>query len=427
MATLPNPGSRSSGGQSLNLFMAGLAALALAFFTFAMPDGLFSSLVARSGLPNLIAAAEPPLGLKARGAVIAAVAILIFASVLLLFRAIDRISARAATAKAEPAEAEAPRLRRADAHPDAPARRPLLAGRDLGDYVEPEEDEELFEYPPIEETFADLEVRPLPGFLAEEVEAPPAAIEQVPAAFAQPRENPEIDFLVAQLPDIGEVGDHESISELMRRLESGLSQRELEAGSSREHAEPALDEPQGVPQWLDASEPLELDVAAPALDAAEVEAEAKADGPQTIDFSALRSAGRDIPEHGEIEAAQPEAIDFASLRSSGPVISELGEIEGDEPEAIDFAALRSSDRHISEFGEIEPEAEADEEYEEEADEEPAGLGYASLRTRTPLDLSQPLPPAPEPYDEEVVPPAEPQVGHRLRGTINDLRRIAARG
>jgi hypothetical protein len=403
MATLPNPGSRSGGGQSLNLAMAGIAALALAFFTFAMPDDLFSSLIARSGLPGIIAAAEPPLGMKARAAVIAAVAILIFATVLLLFRAIDRIGARPVTAKAEPAEAEAPRLRRADAHPDAPARRPLLAGRDLGDYVELEDDEEIFEHAPIEEKFADLEVSPLPGFLAaEEAEAPVAAIEQAPA-FARPNEGKDLDSLVSQLPDIGEVDGHESISELMQRLESGLSQRELDSGPDRADAEPALAERPKVPQWMNPSEPLELDVAAP-LDAAEL-AEAQADEPEPIDFSAIRAAGQVSPEFGEMEA--------------------------DEPEAIDFSVLRSSDRNISEFGEIEPEAEAveyeDEEHVEESDEEAVGLGYASLRTRTPLDLSQPFPQAPEPHSEEEAPPVEPQVGHRLRGTINDLRRIASRG
>ncbi len=422
MATLPNPGSRSSGGQSLNLFMAGLAALSLAFFTYAMPDGLFSSLIARSGLPNLIAAAEPPLGMKARGAVIAAVAILIFAAVLLLFRAIDRISARPATAKAEPAEAEAPRLRRADAHPDAPARRPLLAGRDLGDYVEQDDEDDYFEHDEVEERFADLEVRPLPGFLtAEEAEAPDS-IEPIQAVHAQPDERNHIDALVSQLPDIGEVGGHESISELMQRLESGLSKRELDSAGEPEDEGLALEARQTVPQWLDSSEPLELDVAAPALDSGPFAEADETQEAEPIDFSALRSAGRPLPE---IEADEPEPVDFAALRSSSRTISEMGEIEN-EPEPVDFAALRSSDRQISEFGELEPEAEADEDLEEE-DEESVGLGYASLRTRTPLDLSQPFTPPAELQAEEEAPPVEPQVGHRLRGTINDLRRIAGRG
>lgn len=401
MATLPNSSARSGGGQSLNLAMAGLAAVALAFFTYAMPDGLFSSLVSRSGLPGLIAAAEPPLGMKARAAVIAAVAILIFAAVLLLFRAIDRISARPVKAPADMEDAEAPRLRRADAHPDAPARRPLLAGRDLGDYVEPDEGDDDFDLPPAEEKFADLDVRPLPGFLAaDEVEAPAAAIEESPVSYAQPGVDSDIDDLVSQLPDIGDVGGHESISELMQRLESGLSQRELSAEDGIADAEPAARAP--LPQWLNAAEQVEAN-----------EAES-------------------VPEPAALEQAEaydPDAIDFAALRSSGRRISEFGEIEDDEPEAAEFEAPRSSELNLSGFAEIEPEAEADDESEEEAEDEDetVGLGYASLRTRTPLDLSQPFPQAPEPEAEEAAPPVEPQVGHRLRGTINDLRRIASRG
>lgn len=405
MATLPNPGTRSSGGQSLNLAMAGLSAVALAFFTFAMPDDLFSSLVARSGLPDLVAAAEPPLGMKARGAVIAAVAILVFALVLLMFRAIDRISARPAGSKAPAEEAEAPRLRRADAHPDAPARRPLLAGRDLGGYVEAEEEEDHFDPLPVEEKFADLEVSPLPGFLAaEQIEA--AEVQEVPVeepshAFDQRQESAGIDFLVSKLPDVGEAGGRESISDLMHRLESGLSQRELDSGSDALQSAPAARE--ALPQWLDSSGADDQPPATPAREAAEA-------------------------EEGE---TRPREIDFGALRSSGPRISELGEIEDQEEQPIDFAALRSSDRHISDFAQFEPKAGADEEEEHEeesaVEDESAGLGYASLRTRTPLDLSQPAPSLPEPSAEEEAPPVEPQVGHRLRGTINDLRRIASRG
>jgi hypothetical protein len=403
MATLPNSGARSSGGQSLNLAMAGLAALSLAFFTYAMPDDLFSSLIARSGLPGLVAAAEPPLGMKARGAVIAAVAVLVFALVLLLFRAIDRISARPARAAADSAEAEAPRLRRADAHPDAPSRRPLLAGRDLGDYVEPEDEDDYFDPPPAEEKFADLEVSALPGFLAgDEAEATEAEVEDVPVSYVPPaREDSDIDALVSQLPDLGETGGNESISELMQRLESGLSERELGAGPVQ--SEPVPEQRETIPQWLDASRQVEMDEAGSQPETAELE---------------------------QAEADEPEAIDFTALRSSGRRISEFGEIEPAEAEPAGFAEPHSSELNLSQFAEFEPEAEAEE--GEEPEDESVGLGYASLRTRTPLDLSQPFPQASEPSREEPVaeeapPIVEPQVGHRLRGTINDLRRIAARG
>ena len=230
---------------------------------------------------------------------------------------------------------------------------------------------------------------------------PKPQFEGAPVSFAPPSEERDIDALVSQLPDLGEVGGHESISELMQRLESGLSERELSADPDPVEAEPVSAERAPMPSWLTASDQVE-DVAAPSPDAA---------------APALA------------EAQEPEGIDFAALRSSGRRISEFGEIEAEEPEAADFAAPNSTELNLSGFAEFEPEAEADEdeESEEEAEDESPGLGYASLRTRTPLDLSQPFPQAPEPQAEEVEAPVEPQVGHRLRGTINDLRRIAGRG
>src|SRR5687768_4557361 len=97
MATLPNSSSHG-GGNALNLGVATLAAGALGFLVFAMPGDLFADLVVRSSLPEYVAAAQPPLGMKARGAVIAAGAILTFLSVLTLLRGLDRLSARPARA-----------------------------------------------------------------------------------------------------------------------------------------------------------------------------------------------------------------------------------------------------------------------------------------------------------------------------------------
>src|SRR5688500_16318522 len=97
MATLPHSG-RSAGGNALNLGVAALAAGAIGFLVFAMPDDIFTELVIRSGLPGILAAAEPPLGMKARGATIAAGAILSFIAVLLLLRGLDRLAPRRARA-----------------------------------------------------------------------------------------------------------------------------------------------------------------------------------------------------------------------------------------------------------------------------------------------------------------------------------------
>src|SRR5688572_27448925 len=287
MATIPHSSSHGGGGNALNLGVATLAAGALGFLVFAMPGDLFADLVVRSGLPDYVAAAQPPLGMKARGAVIAAGAILTFLSVLILLRSLDRLSARPARAagpeRAEP-DADAPRLRRADAHPDAPSRRPLLAGRDLGELVEPDE----IEFPD-DEMFADLPAQPLPGFLTEDrpaareaPEAPvaeeeepaaeeaepvaekvePAAEEEEPLVLDSPLEERSVEALVSQLPEAEDVGDN-SITSLMQRLESGLVEREIvaeepaEASTGTEavpeaEAAPVAEQPDApqAPAWL---------------------------------------------------------------------------------------------------------------------------------------------------------------------------------
>lgn len=110
----------------------GLAALGVVV----MPDAALETLVMGSGLPAVLASAEPPLGLTARaglalgaGGFIAVVTWLAL-FVLLGMRGIS-LSARRAAFGTD--EVTAPVVRRADAHPDAPPRPPLLATRDLGD------------------------------------------------------------------------------------------------------------------------------------------------------------------------------------------------------------------------------------------------------------------------------------------------------
>ncbi|HEX5184405.1 MAG TPA: hypothetical protein VFW19_14810 [Allosphingosinicella sp.] len=133
----------SGKGGLLDNGVAALAALSAAFAFYAMPEALFARLILASHIPDLVAAAHPPLGAKARLAVVLVVAGLAYAFVWTLMRALDSLGApKAAPAPAD--EEAAPRLRRADAHPDAPSRRPLFAGRDLGDPY----DDEPFELAP---------------------------------------------------------------------------------------------------------------------------------------------------------------------------------------------------------------------------------------------------------------------------------------
>src|SRR5687768_15435171 len=224
-------------GHAFDSGLAALAALSAGFVAFAMPDALFAGLVEASRLPDFVPAAQPPLGETARLAATGAAALLTFGAVWALMALLGRVPA-ARKPEAEP-EAEAPRLRRADAHPDAPARRPLLA-RDLG---EPLDLEDYPEAPAGEEPpFAEADYRPLPGFLVpqtpepepvaeaepEWVEPEPEAeLEAVPVAEAPPEAEAEplpISELAAQLPDSEEEPD-QSLSQLANRIEFGLSRK----------------------------------------------------------------------------------------------------------------------------------------------------------------------------------------------------------
>jgi hypothetical protein len=224
---------RTHGAGALDLAVAGLAAIAVAFVTFAMPDDIFSRLISQSGLPSFIAAAEPPLGMKARMAVIGVGAVLTFAAIWMLLRALDRIPTRRARAESpaagnEPAFVpEAPRLRRADAHPDAPPRRPLLAGRDLGEPAAPEEPGDK------EERFADLVASPLPGFPAPEAEDVPEISEEQDTLELTEPVPITTEILDSRLPANPEESGERSITDLMRRLEHGLSERREPATPSQ--------------------------------------------------------------------------------------------------------------------------------------------------------------------------------------------------
>ncbi len=218
-------------GRAFDSGLAALAALSAGFIAFAMPDALFAGLVEASRLPDFVPAARPPLGETARLAATGAAGLLTFGAVWTLMALLGRVPA-ARKPEAEP-EAEAPRLRRADAHPDAPARRPLLA-RDLGEPLD------LEDYPEaaIEEepAFAEADHRPLPGFLVPQTpepepvaEAEPEWVEPEPEAEleAEPEAEAEplpISELAAQLPDSEEEPD-QSLSQLVNRIEFGLSRK----------------------------------------------------------------------------------------------------------------------------------------------------------------------------------------------------------
>lgn len=209
---------RGVGRNALDLPVAGLAAMAALFVAFALPADLLSDLVGASGLPSLLAAAEPPLGLTARIAIGLVGALATFGLVIALLRLLDRSGLDADKPVRAPAPApdidEALKLRRRDSHPDAPVRRPISATRDLGEPAPP---------------FSPRAVPPLPDpvavAIAVEAPAPPPEPEPAP----EPAETP------SSLPD------------LMERLERGLSRRAGRSAAAAPEAPP----PQVFPEAAD--------------------------------------------------------------------------------------------------------------------------------------------------------------------------------
>jgi hypothetical protein len=211
-------------GRAFDAGLAALAALSAGFVAFAMPDPLFSGLVEASRLPDFVAAAQPPLGDTARSAAVAAAALGIFAAVWALMAVLGRRPARREAAP-EPV-LQVPRQRRADAHPDAPPRPPLLA-RDLG---EPLELNEVAPEPVEDAPFEEVDRRPLPGFLIPQ-EAEPEPVAEADFAEAEPEAQPEpeaeavpIAELAARLPEAEEESS-DSLSQLVNRIEFGLSRK----------------------------------------------------------------------------------------------------------------------------------------------------------------------------------------------------------
>lgn len=119
---------------NLALTGAGLAGVLVALATLAIPGSLLEDMVVTSGIAAFIPAAEPPLGVTARiymgvfaGGAAALIAWFLLSALLVW---------RDSRSELEEEGVRAPVVRRADAHPDAPPRPPLLATRDLGMPVE---------------------------------------------------------------------------------------------------------------------------------------------------------------------------------------------------------------------------------------------------------------------------------------------------
>ncbi|MBO9711402.1 hypothetical protein [Sphingomonas sp.] len=117
----------------MNLPVAPLAGAALggavAAAALVLPAATLESVVSGSGLPSILAAAEPPLGMTARLAVAGGSGALV---ALVSWFGLFLLLGTRGLSLGERQPGHVPVIRRADAHPDAPPRAPLLATRDLG-------------------------------------------------------------------------------------------------------------------------------------------------------------------------------------------------------------------------------------------------------------------------------------------------------
>lgn len=229
--------------RSLKLPLAPLSAIVAAAFVaggcLLMPGAVLETAMLDSGIPALFPAAEPPLGLTARlalavtaGAGAAAAAWFV---ALLILGGDDVVTLRPRAIAPEPvAKARVPVLRRADAHPDAPPRAPLLATRELGvpflDVRAPR--------PPVEADLPrDLDA-PLSAFDPDAIPAVPVEPVRAVAPLYAPGERFEAFELrppvrpAPEQPPIAAPRTDATIHALLDRLERGVA-RKIEP--AREH------------------------------------------------------------------------------------------------------------------------------------------------------------------------------------------------
>ncbi|MBB5711516.1 hypothetical protein [Sphingomonas xinjiangensis] len=200
------------------LLGAALVGALAALVALVLPTAVLESIVMGSGLPALVAAAEPPLGFTARiclalgaGGFFGIMAGLTL-FVLVGTKTVDLQTARP---KPQPDKDRAPVLRRADAHPDAPPRPPLMAARDLGTpFLEvgadpqtpkplpltPRKPTEPVVERPLLKPEAPVEAEPLP--LRAATAQPPATLEPVEQPLPEDLDQPLAAFDPRAVPDV---------------------------------------------------------------------------------------------------------------------------------------------------------------------------------------------------------------------------------
>ena len=232
--------ARGLGRNAFDLPVAALAGLAAAFLAFAMPAEMLGRLIVATGLPHLLAAAAPPLGFKARALLGVAGAGVAFGLAFLLLRRLDGIGRARKPADPDSYAGDGPKLRRRDAHPDAPVCRPISAARDFGEPAPPQLDSAA----PIP-VAADLD-EPAPLLL--ETELP----DGLPvSAASDPEGAPTLEFDRPVDPPLSAASD---VDEQAPPLELDVPAESAAAPDFEELALPPPESPAPMAPWLDEDE-----------------------------------------------------------------------------------------------------------------------------------------------------------------------------
>lgn len=233
MNSLLDVAVRRAGEGGFDKPIAALAGGAAAALLVLMPLDVLQDLVIASGLPSLIAAAEPPLGLKAKLLLALVAAVVASGAVYGVMRMLGHKPSRPTRWGVEDTDTQserAPRMRRRDLHPDAPTPAPISALRDLGDPQEPSEADAPL-----------VLAGALPEPEVEELVLPEAAVVEEPASVIvqEPAERP------------ARPQGEESIAELLARLERALEKKPLPQWLEQPAAQP---QPQSQPAPVHANE-----------------------------------------------------------------------------------------------------------------------------------------------------------------------------
>ena len=215
-----------------------LAGIAVGMILLTMPTGLVETIVASSGLSEAMPAAAPPLGLKARlllagfGALMATGFACLGAAPVPMKKdrrrhsvtgvsdmgfALPKLNWLSRGRATGASRISRPLARRADAHPDAPARTPIFASRDFGGLeIFPRIAPARGEQPELPEVEEQAIIQPGPSYFEEAGQDEPTYAEFEDIAPPAPVETTRTEAPVSAMP---------SLAELTARFERGLAER----------------------------------------------------------------------------------------------------------------------------------------------------------------------------------------------------------